>query len=286
MKPWNKDSKGDRVANLFGILLAFGIAFGGLSGVQVLIAREEQRMLQGSGVVEILSREDSVEVSESGQAAKVKLSETELVQAAEILQSSMEIYPHEPQQGQLSMAQAIECSKKWMEDFFLAHFGMSGANLQEYRANCCLWSPQENEADKRGLNGADSYWTVVLGGKGIEAELILHGESGQILEASVSCLLSSEAQNYENVGTFLQKYVDSFGFMEHETLNENRKGIPENNSQTIYQSIGSEGVYAAMETSLVVISVADSEDNALEGSFSEDMEIFYLQLYLDIAKHS
>ena len=277
LKLWRRERKDNKFTNLLGILFAFGIAYGGLFGVQSRLAQEASELLQGSGAVKLLVQGDEVEVQVSGKAERAMLSEAELAKVVENLRSKGEVYPHEPWQGQLSMAQAIEYGKGWMEDFFMPHFGVSEEGLQEYKANCYLWSPQEGRMEGEDGNEPCSYWTVALAGKGVEAELILHGVSGQVLEASVSFLLSSEAWKVENQGVFLQDYANSFGFVENNAPSEGGNGVPENNIRTIYQSIGSEGVYAAMTANLIVTSKVNPDDGSLDKT-----EICNVQLYLDI----
>ena len=277
LKPWKRERKDNKFTNLLGILFAFGIAIGGLFGVQSRLAQETSNLLQGGGAVKLLAQGDEVEVQVSEKAERAMLSEAELVKVVENLRSKGEVYPHEPWQGQLSMAQVIEYGKGWMEDFFMPHFDMSEEGLQEYRASCYLWSPQEGRMEGEDANESCSYWTVALTGKGVEAELILHGVSGQVLEASVSFLLSSESWKVENPGVFLQDYANSFGFVENNAPSEDGNGVPENNIRTIYQSIGSEGVYAAMTANLIVTSKVNPEDG-----FLDKTEICNVQLYLDI----
>ncbi len=276
-KLWSMERKEHKFTNLLGILSALGIAFGGLYGVQSRLAQEEVNLLQGGGAVKILVQDGDVEVLVSEKAERVMLSEAELVRVVENLRSNGEVYPHEPWQGQLSMAQAIEYGKGWMEDFCMPYFGVSAEGMQEYKANCYLWSPREGGMEGEDRNELYSYWTVALEGKGVEAELLLHGESGQVLEASVSFLLSSESGIVERPGTFLQDYANSFGFAESNTSSEGENGVPKNNIRTAYQSIGSEGIYAAMTANLIMTSKIDAD-----GSSSSDKEVFHLQLYLDI----
>ena len=269
--------KGSKLTNLLGMALAFGIAFGGLFGVRLRLAQEEAALLQGSGAVELPVQDGKMDIQVAGKAEGAGLLEAELVQTVENLRSNTEVYPHEPRQGQLSMAQAIACGKGWMEDFCIPYFGAPEDGLQEYKANCYLWSTQEGaEGEEK-----DSYWTVALAGQGMEAELLVHGGSGQVLEASVSFLLSSEFGEMKNPVLFLQEYADSFGFAEDDALSGDGNEAPESDIHTIYRSIGSQGVYAAMTADLIRISKGNSD-----GGASDDTEVFHFELFLDIVNRS
>ena len=197
-----KDGQGHIGVNILGIITAFGIAAGGLFGVRYLLAKEEARLMQGGGEVHILVQGEAVEVQDALEVGNKELSDAELFWAVEGLRDKSEVNPHEPQQGQLSMVQAIEHGKRWMEDFFMPHFGISEHGLEEFKANCYLWS--QNIYRNSGENDSCSYWTVVLGGKELEAELVLHAESGQILDASVKFLSSHQNLKVVDMGVFLQ----------------------------------------------------------------------------------
>ncbi len=258
--------QGHLVVNLGGILIAFGIAFGGLFWVQNRMLREEAMLLQGEGRLDIL-------VQDSFEAERRKLSDTELAQAVKELRREAEAYPHEPGVGQLSMAQAIECGKAWMEDFFLPHFGGAEYDLKEYRANCYLWSPQAGDF---GDDGSCGYWTVVLGGKGMEAELILHAVSGQVLDASVSCQMPEEVRQEDDLETFLGEYVKSFDLEDDGFWFWDEKKEENEKRQVLGRSVGNSGVYAYVKASLVRVSRVGQGTDIVQYA-----EILHVQLSLD-----
>ncbi len=101
--------------NLLGIFLALGAALGGLLLVQGRLGQEKENLFRGSGIVtmplQVLETETQVlEVTE-----KTILSEDQLLQAVQDLGSGQDVYPHEPQAGQLSMVQAIDCGRDWVD---------------------------------------------------------------------------------------------------------------------------------------------------------------------------
>ena len=157
-----KDTQRNIGVNLLGMITAFGIAAGGLLGVWYWLVQEEAKLMQGGGEVHVLVQGEDMEVQDTLKQGRKELSDTHLVWAVEGLKDKTEANPHEPQQGQLSMAQAIEYGKHWMEEFFMPHFGISDYGLEEYKANCYLWSQKIQR--KENENASCSYWTIVFGG--------------------------------------------------------------------------------------------------------------------------
>jgi len=266
--------RGEILANLSGILLAFGIAFGGLFWVKGRLAQEEARVLQESGMVRIIGSDNAVEGEENsaGEAGRAKLTEEELLQAVQNLENRAESCPHEPSQGQLSMAEAIACARTWMEEFCMPRLGMSEFSLQESKANCYLWTSQEDVGDTAG-NRQASYWTVALSAQGMEAEILLHAISGQVLDASVSFPFSAAYQDRDMWSAFLKDYADSFGLEREEIVDGN--GVPEEDGRVMYQSVGSKGLLAVLKPERIVFSRLDAGSGVVG-----HMEICNMRIYL------
>lgn len=269
-----KDTQRNIGVNLLGMITAFGIAAGGLLGVRYWIAQEQAKLMQGGGEVHVLVQGEDMEVQDTLKEGRKELSETQLVWAVEGLKDKTEANLHEPQQGQLSMAQAIEYGKRWMEEFFMPHFGISDYGLEEYKANCYLWSQKTQR--KENENASCSYWTIVFGSKDLEAELVLHAESGQVLDASVKYLCSGQNLNVVDMNVFLQDYADTFHLGENTHFSVDWMQTSEDNGSAMYRSIGNEGVYAALKASLMIICGGDAGVNS-----TEYMEIVHIQLSLD-----
>jgi hypothetical protein len=260
--------------NLLGIFLALGAALGGLLLVQGRLGQEKENLFRGSGIVtmplQVLETETQVlEVTE-----KTILSEDQLLQAVQDLGSGQDVYPHEPQAGQLSMVQAIDCGRDWVEDFFMRHFGLSGTEgaepgLQEFKAYCYLWSPGEG-----GVQGKEdlfhSYWTVSFQSREMTAELILNGVSGQVLDASINCYVSLEYQDGGGLSAVLEEYARSFDMETGEPGGQwTQEGI-------LYQPMGSGGIFAAVKTGDLFLCRADDP----EGQMIQSVEIFQFHFYL------
>ncbi len=265
----NSRSRKNTLINLAGLLLALAIASGGLLGVQARLAHEEASLLQGGGMVELSVASDPSPSEEVDvQVPGTPLTEEELTLVIQSLESGAEPYPHAPGQSQLSMAEAMEQGRSWLESFFMPHLGVTDFHLSEQKTGCYLWTVQEDTP-------LLSYWTVTFSAKNLEAELILNASSGQVLDASVRCALPTQSQDTEDLMDFLDDYASSFGLKEQSVLIENdgdgdynsiispaddsemADSIPRNAEiygRTMYQSIGSQGIFAALNVNRIVFS--------------------------------
>lgn len=271
-----KSTRKNICLNLLGILSAIGMALGGLLGVQGLLSREEAHILQSGGMVALPVQADDMESVDIGitEPLTPHLTQEELALAVQNLRSGGVSSPHEPKAGQLSMTEAIMLGKEWIGQFFMPHLGRTDFVLQEYRANCFLWSLQEDPNDSR-TNPLLSYWTVLLTGQGMEAELILNAVTGQILDASVSCSLAVEYQDKDSMAGLLRSYADSFSLQDKGLPAESAGKAPESTGWILYQDVGSSGIQAVMSVSSIAIAKQDTDSDP-----DEYAEIFNLHLYL------
>lgn len=255
--------------NFLGIMCAFAIAFGGLFLVQGRLNLEQERFLSGGGLVE-LPQADTVEIAEAESVlVSSLLTEEELLQLAEDLDGQGEATPHEPLPGQLTMVQAIDRGKIWLEEFFLPYFGVETLSAGEYRTSCYLWAP-ESAGEELEASPWLSCWTISLNSQEINALLTLNAESGQILEATVSSAAPVSYQSGETLLALLGAYTDSFGIKDDYCLIFQKEAGP------YYQSIGTGGLYAAIRADNITVSFAVDavSDTAVY------MEQFYVHLYL------
>lgn len=241
--------------NACGILLAFGAAFGGVFLVQEGLDSEMAGLLQGGGALQVPVRSETALETGTAQAgwteAEKRLTQEELLLAVECLNGTEEFYPHEPLPGQLSMAQAIESGREWLEVFFLPRLGAEDNGQREYRVNCYLWT-RRAEGETEGTDSRRSYWTVALSCQELEAGLVLNAVSGQVLEASVTVKSPVEYQARENLAALLGDYAESFGTAEEYLLVDEKNG-------SMYQSIGEGGLCAVLKTGSIVVSKADTD---------------------------
>lgn len=266
--------------NILGILCAFGIAFGGLLLVQGRLLGEQGKLLAGGGLVE-LPRVGTVEAVQVGEAVEAgdalemkQLTEEELLQLVYSLEHKGEISPHEPLQGQLTMIQALDYSEVWLEEFFLPHFGLSNLLSKEYKTSCYLWMPETAESDPEAFPWL-SCWTVSISNQNISVSLTLNAVSGQVLDASVSCSVPVPYQEADSLMTLLGDYAFSFGLEEDYTLIYSGETDSGAKKLPWYQSVGTAGIYAAIQADNIVIAAAGDS-----GNYPLYEEIFNVHLYL------
>ena len=171
-----KTEKRSRLADLLGILAAIAIAFGGLALVEVRLAAEEDRILDAGGEMRIIQvQTQKMEAQDVDEAAvrQAELTQEELAQAVECLKRGGDRHLHEPQAGQLSMAQAVDCGKGWTEEFLLPRLGLEpdeGGEAREYKVGCFLWAREEDAGEESGEAPWLSYWAVELNAAGRSEE--------------------------------------------------------------------------------------------------------------------
>ena len=259
--------------NLLGILCALAIAFSGLFLVQGRLIGEQDKLLAGGGLMELPQIETTGTVETEDAYALNQLEEEELLQLVYSLEQKGEIRPHEPLQGQLTMIQAMDCWEVWLEEFFLPHFGLNDLLSGEYRISCYLWAPETAGQDIEAAPWF-SCWTVSVSNRNINATLTLSAVSGQVLDASVSCSVPVPYQDGDSLMTLLGDYAFSFDLEEDYTLiyggetDSGAKKLP------WYQSIGTEGLYAAIQADNIAVSIAGSNTYPLY------QEFFNVHLYL------
>lgn len=265
---------GRKAVNFLGILSAFAIAFGGLFLVQGRLRLEQDQILKSGGLVELPQAGAAEAIDSAYVTLGQRLAEEELFQLIDSLEQREEIRPHEPLEGQLSMIQAISHGEAWLEEFILPYLASDALTATEYRASCYLWTPEAAGTDTDSAPWLDC-WTVSLTKPDIDATLTLSAVSGQILEASISCSAWASAQKDENMLTLFDRYASSFGLEEGDSLIFIQDKDSPTHSQICYQSIGTRGICAAMETGNVVLTATDTDtDTPLY------MERFSLRLYL------
>lgn len=264
---------GGIAVNFLGIMCAFAAALGGLFLVQGRLGMEQEQLLSGGGLVD-LPQADSVETAEMESAfISSLLTEEELLELAGNLEGQEEAMPHEPLPGQLTMTQAIDHGKIWLEEFFLPYFGAETSPAGEYRTSCYLWAP-ESAGQKLEDSPWLSCWTISLSSQEINASLTINAKSAQVLEASVSFAAPAPQQSEETLLAMLGAYADSFGAEEDYCLMIHKEKEPGAKGFPYYQSIGTRGLYAAIQADSILVSIAAdaASDTAVY------MERFYVHL--------
>ncbi len=276
-----KTEKRSRLADLLGILAAIAIAFGGLALVEVRLAAEEDRILDAGGEMRIIQvQTQKMEAQDVDEAAvrQAELTQEELAQAVECLKRGGDRHLHEPQAGQLSMAQAVDCGKGWMEEFLLPRLGLEpdeGGEAREYKVGCFLWAREEESGEAPWL----SYWAVELNAAGIDGMLILNAATGQVMSAAVTVSHPIEYQDRDRIDTLLDDYADSFGIVSsYSTVGRYDLG-----TKSFRKSLGNGEVSAVIDISSVVMTSADNAAGDMDTPDSRAIyEYEYVYIYLQL----
>lgn len=261
---------GSGAVNFLGILLAFGVAFGGMLVVRNRLAEEKKILLEEGGEIAIPVQDYEVEMQHGSEESQetLLLTEEELVQVVKELDRDAEAYPHEPLQGQLSMVQALEYGRSWLEEFFLPHLELEEDISREYKTSCHLWTLRE------GTDGSDaeslllSYWTVTLSNPDLSASLILNAVTGQVLDASVCCYFPIDLWEWGSLMPLLVDYTDSFGVeAKYSSLIVDRdKQVYERDDWGMYQFLAGGEMFAVIQAGSFGVS-----------SVTEDALIYVVQ---------
>ena len=270
-------SFGGSFINFLGIMSAFAIAFGGWFLVQRSLDREKESLLEGGGLV-ALPQTESLEAAVAGESFELRqLTEDELLQIVQSMEHKGEIRPHEPVQGQLTMAQAFDYGRVWLEDYFLPHFCASDSLDGELRVSGYLWSPETAGA---GEEPWLSYWTVSFICQDIDASLLISAVSGQILDAEVTCSGPVPYQSGEGFLEALADYAFSFDLGEDCSIVYSEETDSGAKKMPWYWSFGTSGIYAALDAGSTYI-VSDAVEDKSTGTVTyTDREYFKVRLYL------
>ncbi len=291
-------------ANVFGILLAFGFAAGGLFFVKYRLEAEEMSILQRSGMVEMpVTTESEVGGSGEVQAERENLTKEQLLQVLENLHGPGEVSPHEPRSGQMSMTEAIAYGKRWAEEFFLPFFGAPDygtglaegnagtvslsepafglpdgytgfSGLEQFRVNCYLWERLGNQGEDREENQIFSYWTVAISNQYLDLTLVLNAVTGQVLDADGVCYFPSQDKTNKKLMELLWNYAESFGIGGNFILVEDKDAMWGTEDIAIYQAMGDRMLFAHAKTSSIVVAKT-------EGELAEAAEIYNVHFYLE-----
>lgn len=259
------------LVDIAGVLLAFVIAFGALVLVQGLLRDEEARLLDESGRIEIMVRAEDAQLGETEVQLSI-LTQEELVQVVECLNRETEVGLHEPLSGQLSMAQAVQCGREWLSDFFLPHLSLEDSVPQEY--SCYLWGRLENGETGGEAEQMFSYWTIILTGQELSAELVLNAVTGQVLSAAVRCSEPVQYQEDHVLDVLLEDYWKSFALDADYSVIDRGDGGASTDDRSGIRGMGNDEISAFLEVNSIVVSSAQPE-------FMETQDWLIVRLYLE-----
>lgn len=265
------------LVNLLGMASALGIAFGSVFLVQAKLDKEAEILLGGEGMIEIPAQSYEIEtqgVSAEETGERKLLAAEELVQVINNLDSeTAEVYAHEPLQGQLSILQALECGRVWLEEFFLPHLGESVSG--EYETSCHLWAMREEGAAEENRNLQFSYWTVTFNNEDIAASLTLNAVTGQVLDAHVSCFFPVEYSENGALMPLLEDYTDSFGLgKEYSYLIVGKDQKPEDGKWGMYQFLEGGELFSVVQAENYALSYVTGSTIVVQ------QNIFSIHLYV------
>ena len=187
-------------ATLAVVVLVCLAALGGLFVMQEMLARREQRILNRSESIPIVSGEGR----EAAGSRKTELTPKELVSALKSMESQSGEEAHEPFGNQLSMKDAIEKGTVWLREFYGRYAGVEEEFDSFKKISAVLVAKPEDE--KNELN---SYWEISYNTNYWEITLWLNAVTGQVLRA---VLTSRDVQmsSFYYVDKFLKNYGKSF----------------------------------------------------------------------------
>lgn len=251
-----------RLVNCLGILFSVGIALGGLFLVWNMLKESKEAMLSQSGEAEVANLFPQVSVSR--QEKKV-LTKSELFHAVKSMESDKEEYPHEPVEGQLSMEQAIERGKEWVEELCSRYLGAEVLIPEKYNkitASLCI---KEEEGGMGEDSYLYSYWRITLTGEYMEAKLLLNAVTGLAFDTAISSKLPEISFEQAKAEEFLAAYVEDFGF-EGEEVTDRKDSV-------VSMRLGQENLYAAAQIAGIMVGRTDMDENEYDST-----TIFHLYL--------
>ncbi len=222
-------SKG-KFFTLIMIFLSISIVFGGWFLIRELLKKEEKELLRRSGQISMQSSEFILQKEEDKKQTQEKnemefeemttLSDDDIVFILNAWEEGGYIVLHEPQQGQMSMKQAITAGLDWIaslsEQEILPSFLKEGYGFNQTSANLSTIE-MRTDSEKSLL----SFWEICYIRDDISIVLMIHAESGQIFSATIS--MRNDKMPYESISeTMCRIYMDGvlmktlFPFLEEE----------------------------------------------------------------------
>lgn len=187
-------SKG-KFFTLIMVFLSISIVFGGWFLIRELLKKEEKELLRRSGQISMQSSEFVLQKEEDKEQIQEKneiefeqmttLSDDDIVFILNAWEEGGYTVLHEPQQGQMSMKQAITAGLDWItslsEQGVLPSFVEEGYEFNETSASLSTLD-MKTDSEKSLL----SFWEICYIRDDIRIVLTIHAESGQIFSADIS----------------------------------------------------------------------------------------------------
>ncbi len=262
--------KGRWIAVL-SVVLAAAAAFGGLYGMERLLEEKKHSLLSISGTVAAAypdafrnaSGEDAYRYAGTEESA---LSRDALVDILEHMHLYSWEYLHEPAEGQLSMEQAMDRGKAWLDELSSLYRGSYETSGAYMRIQASLSTGGYDGETDMETDPAYSCWRLSFTGNDMEAVLTLNSVTGQVLDAAISYFSPESSVAAGREKQLLEWYSSSFG-LEPEPAEAWGNGLR--------CPPGPAGLYAAAEIS--ESQIVYKADNDRGGQ-----RYVHLHLYLDV----
>lgn len=193
-------------------LLLFGVVIGGWFLTEALLLQKQEEFLDRTGRIARQTGMPSAlqpaetSLSSSDQPGETggdlaegalfegrPLSEEMMAQVLSVWESGGNELPHEPQEGQMNMEQAIETGKEWiavMAECGIVPEGLAECDFDKVTARLCTLDTQVDFDDS-----LLSCWLVRYTENNVAVSLTVHASSGKIWKASLSMKESDRVPN-------------------------------------------------------------------------------------------
>ncbi len=243
-----------------GIFLGFVIAISGLFLLQNMIQTKGNFLLSQTGSVIAIPLKD--EDGETDVVAQKTLSETELLQVLQSMESNQEEQPHEPMQGQITMEEAIEDAKIWLDNFCTQYLGEESPVFIKVSPKLCI--RQKEKIIDSSSTMINSYWTVALETDEINAEIVINAVTTQVLSVSLSSSNATKDFSKLNVEQLLNDYI-SFSHL-------NKIGAIKMTGGYMYKKVTDGGIYAVIKTGSIIAMNKEGSQNGYE--YENDLVLY------------
>lgn len=252
--------KKNELITVGGVFLAFMIAVVGFFVMQSMIQIKSKNLLSESGNVKLTPYEmESIEGEDS--VKRSALTEQEILEVLQSIESNEKVQPHEPMKGQISMEIAIDKAREWTDDFYTQYLTEDNSDLLEYtQISPKLCVKQNSNSASNGSEVLNSFWTVIIETDKIRVELIMNAVTAQVLQATVTSFRSSSDLSQFNVEQLLDNYIASFGLQKSVS-----SGIV---NGYVYKEIEGKQLFAIAKMASIVVSNGGTDNTEFKFDLS------------------
>ena len=245
-------------------LTSLAIAAGGLYMLRLGLKNEEKSLLSEKGTVEQKSLSGNSangadDTSVSYLETDTSLSEEELYQVLKNDEEAVAYQPHEPYYGQLTMQQAVEKGRKWLNRFREENSALDIPKEIEKKVWANLIRGGEEELSVMDSNRIFSSWNLNFDEAGITVDLVINAVTGEVL--SMDIFRETVKITGEDRKKMLETFVSQFDFPKDGEIQEEGDSL-------LIQSLCGGRFYVVAEK-----IYAEVYDEAGEGDYSFRIKI-------------